>query len=227
MSAIAERRAQVLIAAPQLPTRTGLRLALEQEAELLEATDGPSAVATARLALPDVCVIDLEAQRQRLRTVNELHTRVPSSAVIVLTDRLDEDEFMAVVRAGASGYLPQNVDPARLPHVVRSVMRGEPAFPRRFIRRLVDEIRGRSDRYGLQVGGRTVALTTREWEAVELLRLGYSTREIADRLGISQVTARRHVGAVAAKVGVRTRAELLDVLKALDAPPDRRAMNGS
>jgi DNA-binding NarL/FixJ family response regulator len=219
LNAVAVRRAQVLIAAPQLPTRTGLRLALERDAELLEATDGPSAVATARLARPDVCVIDLEAQRQRLRTVNELHTRVPSAAVIVLTDRLDEDEFMAVVRAGASGYLPHNVDPARLPYVVRSVMNGEPAFPRRFVRRLVDEIRGRSDRYGLLVNGRTVALTAREWEAIELLRLGYSTREIAERLGISQVTARRHVGAVAAKVGAQSRRELLDVLDAVDAVP--------
>jgi len=213
MTAVAvERRAQVLIAAAPLPTRTGLRLALEHDADLVEVEDGPSAVATARLSRPDVCVVDLEAQRQRLRTVNELHVRVPSAAVIVLTDRLDEDEFMAVVRAGAAGYLPQTVDPARLPFVVRSVMRGETAFPRRFIRRLIDELRGRNDRYTLTVDGRPVTLTAREWDVVELLRLGYSTREISDRLGISQVTARRHVGAVEGKVGARTRPELLEVL---------------
>src|SRR3954468_1514123 len=213
MTAVAvERRAQVLIAAAPLPTRTGLRLALEHDADLVEVEDGPSAVATARLSRPDVCVVDLEAQRQRLRTVNELHVRVPSAAVIVLTDRLDEDEFMAVVRAGAAGYLPQTVDPARLPFVVRSVMRGETAFPRRFIRRLIDELRGRNDRYTLTVDGRPVALTAREWDGVELLRLGYSTREISDRLGISQVPPRRHVGAVEGKVGARTRPELLKVL---------------
>src|SRR4051795_1717921 len=174
MTAVAvERRAQVLIAAAPLPTRTGLRLALEHDADLVEVEDGPSAVATARLSRPDVCVVDLEAQRQRLRTVNELHVRVPSAAVIVLTDRLDEDEFMAVVRAGAAGYLPQTVDPARLPFVVQSVMRGETAFPRRFIRRLIDELRGRGSRYTVVVGGGvTATLTAREWEVVELLRLG-------------------------------------------------------
>jgi DNA-binding NarL/FixJ family response regulator len=203
---------KVLIAAEAVPTRAGLRLALEREADLVEAGDGPSAVETARAANPDVCVIDLEAQRQRLRTVNELHAQVPEAAVIVLTDRPDEDEFMAVVRAGAAGYLPQSVDPSRLPFVVKSVMRGETAFPRHYVRRLIDELRGRSDRYSLAVDGRSVTLTAREWEVVELFRLGYTTREIAERLGISQITARRHLGAVEAKVGARTRAELLDVL---------------
>jgi DNA-binding NarL/FixJ family response regulator len=203
---------KVLIAAEALPTRTGLRLALERDVDCLEADDGPSAVAAARAARPDVCVIDLEAQRQRLRTVNELQAGVPGAAIIVLTDRLDEDEFMAVVRAGAAGYLPQSVDPARLPAVVESVMRGETAFPRRFARRLIDELRGRGDRYTLSVGGRSVALTAREWEVAELFRIGYSTREIAERLGISQITARRHLGSIEAKVGARTRAELLKVL---------------
>jgi DNA-binding NarL/FixJ family response regulator len=208
---------KVLIAAEALPTRTGLRLALERDVDCVEAGDGPSAVAAARAAQPDVCVIDLEAQRQRLRTVNELQAGVPDAAIIVLTDRLDEDEFMAVVRAGAVGYVSANLDPARLPAVVQSVMRGETAFPRRFVRRLIDELRGRGDRYSLSVGGRSVTLTGREWEVVELFRLGYSTREIAERLGISQITTRRHLGAVEAKVGARTREELLDVLL-----PERR-----
>ena len=203
---------KVLIAAEALPTRTGLRLALERDVDCVEADDGPSAVAAAGAARPDVCVIDLEARRQRLRTVSELQAQVPEAAVIVLTDRLDEDEFMAVVRAGAAGYLPQSVDPSRLPAVVQSVMRGETAFPRRFVRRLIDELRGRTDRYSLSVEGRAVTLTGREWEVVELFRLGYSTREIAERLGISQITTRRHLGAIEAKVGVHTRAELLDVV---------------
>jgi len=209
---------KVLIAAEALPTRTGLRLALERDVDCVEAGDGPSAVAAARETRPDVCVIDLEAGRQRLRTVNELQAGVPDAAIIVLTDRLDEDEFMAVVRAGAAGYLPQNVDPARLPAVVQSVMRGETAFPRRFVRRLIDELRGRGDRHSLSLEGRSVTLTGREWEVVELFRLGYTTREIAERLGISQITARRHLGAIEGKVGARTRAELLDILL-----PERRS----
>ena len=213
MSALQDdRRPRVLIAADALPTRTGLRLALEQEADCVEVPDGPAAVDAARLDPPDVCIMDLEADRHRLRPVKELHHHVPAAAVIVITPRLDEDEFMAVVRAGASGYLSQHVDPARLPYVIRSVMRGETAFPRRFVRRLIEELRGRTGRYEFAVGGTTAVLTAREWQVIELLRAGHSTKAIAERLGMSPVTARRHVASVEGKVGARTRAELLDAL---------------
>ena len=215
-AAAAERRAQVLIAAPTPPTRAGLRLALEGEADVYEVEDGPAAVARAQEAPPDVAVIDLETHRQRLRTVTELQASAPHAAIVVIADRLEEDEFIAIVRAGATGYLPQSVDPSRLPHILASVMRGETAFPRRFVRRLLDELRGRSNRYSLTVGGRVAVLTAREWDVVELLRVGYSTREIAAKLGISQVTSRRHLSAVEHKLGVASRAELVEILLRLE-----------
>ena len=87
---------------------------------------------------------------------------------------------MAVVRAGASGYLPQSLDPSRLPFVVRGVMRGEAAIPRRFVARLIDEVRRGERRRNLSIPGRRpVELTGREWEVVELLRQGLPTREMA------------------------------------------------
>jgi DNA-binding NarL/FixJ family response regulator len=206
-------RAHVLIAADRLPTRIGLRLALEAEAECTEADDADSAVAAAVRDHPDVCVLDLEATGQGLRTLNEIVSRVPSSAVIVLTDRIDEDEFLAVVRAGASGYLSQGIDPSRLPFVVRGVMRGEPAVPRQFVSRLIDELRGRERRRHLTLPDqRRVELTAREWQVVELLQQRLPTAEIATELGISQVTVRRHLSAVATKLGVSSRSEVLDLL---------------
>jgi DNA-binding NarL/FixJ family response regulator len=206
-------RTQVLIAADRLPTRIGLRLALEADAECTEADDADSAVAAAVRDHPDVCVLDLETPGHGLRTVNEIISRVPSAAVIMLTDRIDEDEFLAVVRAGGSGYLPQGIDPARLPFVVRGVMRGEPAVPRQFVSRLIDELRGRERRRNLMLPDqRRVELTSREWEVVELLRQHLPTNEIAADLGISPVTVRRHLSAVAHKVGASSRGELLRLL---------------
>ena len=136
----------MLIAAERLPTRVGLRLALEPEARCTEAADADSAVEAAVRDRPDVCLLGLDPSGQNLRVVNEIVTRVPSAAVILLTDTLDEEEFMAAVRAGASGYLTQNLDPARLPFVVQGAMRGEPAVPRRFVSRLLDELRTRERR---------------------------------------------------------------------------------
>jgi DNA-binding NarL/FixJ family response regulator len=212
-TAASSGRAQVLIAADRLPTRVGLRLALESEADCTEVSDADSAVDAAERDRPDVCVLDLAAASQRLRAATEIAAKSPSSAVIVITALLDETEFMALVRAGAAGYLPETVDPARLPHVVRDVMRGETAVPRRFVSRLVAELRGRDRRRNVILPeARRVVLTGREWEVVELLQRRLDTRTIAGTLGISQVTVRRHLSAVEQKLGVSTRRELLELL---------------
>jgi DNA-binding NarL/FixJ family response regulator len=208
-------RAHVLIAAERLPTRVGLRLALEPEARCTEAADAQSAVDAAVRERPDVCLLGLDAAGQGLRVANEIASRVPSAAVILLTSRLDEEEFMAAVRAGASGYLTHSLDPARLPHVVRGALRGEPAVPRRFVSRLLDELRNRERRRSVALAGKgRVALTAREWEVVELLLRSATTMEIAKELGVAPVTVRRHLGSVERKLGVTTRAEVVELLTA-------------
>ena len=215
MSDNATKRTHVLIAAERLPTRVGLRLALEPEARCTEVADAESAVDAAVRDHPDVCLLGLDPSGQSLRVMNEIVSRVPSAAVILLTSKLDEEEFMAAVRAGASGYLTDSLDPARLPHVVRGALNGEPAVPRRFVSRLLDELRTRDRRRSVVLEGKgRVALTTREWEVVELLLRPASTSEIAEELGVAPVTVRRHVGSVERKLGVSTRAEVVALLAA-------------
>lgn len=214
-AAVPTKRTHVLIAAERLPTRVGLRLALEPEARCTEAADAESAVDAAVRDHPDVCLLGLDPSSQSLKLVNEIASRVPSAAVILLTSKLDEEEFMAAVRAGASGYLTSSLDPARLPHVVRGALRGEPAVPRRFVSRLLEELRTREHRRSVVLSGKgRVALTTREWEVVELLLRAASTSEIADELGVAPVTVRRHLGSVERKLGVSTRAEVVELLTA-------------
>src|SRR6476469_8399263 len=106
----ATRQAHVLIAAERLPTRVGLRLALEPEARCTEAADAEAAVDAAVRYRPDVCLLGLDGKGQGLRVTSEIMSRVPSAVVILLTNRLDEDEFMAAVGAGASGYRTDSVD---------------------------------------------------------------------------------------------------------------------
>lgn len=209
------KRAHVLIAAERLPTRVGLRLALEPEARCTEAADAESAVDAAVRDRPDVCLLGLDPSGESLRVVNEIVSRVPSAAVILLTSKLDEEEFMAAVRAGASGYLMQSLDPERLPHVVRGALRGEPAVPRKFVSRLIDELRTRERRRSVVLAGKgRVALTAREWEVVELLLRSATTADIARELGVAAVTVRRHVGSVERKLGVSTRAQVVALFRA-------------
>jgi DNA-binding NarL/FixJ family response regulator len=211
------QRTHVLIAAERLPTRVGLRLALEPEARCTEAADAESAVTAAVRDRPDVCLLGLDRSGQSLRVVNEIVSRVPSAAVILLTNHPDEEEFMAAVRAGASGYLAQSLDPTRLPHVVRGALRGEPAVPRRFVSRLLEELRSRERRRSVVLADKgRVTLTAREWEVVEMLLRASSTSEIATELGVAPVTVRRHLGSVERKLGVSTRAEVIELLSAED-----------
>lgn len=214
MNAVAPaERTHVLIAAERLPTRVGLRLALEPEARCTEAADAESAVDAAIRDRPDVCLLGLDAAGQGLRAANEIASRVPTAAVILLTNRLNEEEFMAAVRAGASGYLANSLDPSRLLPVVQSALRGEPAVPRKFVSRLLDELRTRERRRSVVIEGRgRVALTAREWDVVELLLRSASTSEIAAELGVAPVTVRRHLGSVEQKLGVSTRAEVVELL---------------
>jgi DNA-binding NarL/FixJ family response regulator len=209
------RRAHVLIAAERLPTRVGLRLALESEARVSEVADAQSAVDAAVRERPDVCLLGLDASAQGLRVASEITARVPSAVVILLSNRPDEEEFMAAVRAGASGYLTQSLDPARLPFVVQGALRGEPAVPRRFVSRLLEELRTRERRRSVEVAGKgRVSLTAREWEVVELLLRAATTSEIAEELGVAPVTVRRHLGSVERKLGVTTRAQVVELLTA-------------
>jgi DNA-binding NarL/FixJ family response regulator len=213
---------RALVAADPAATRAGLRLALEPDVLVTEVTDPESAVAVAVRDQPDVCLLDRRASGRDLRTVTEIVSRVPFTTVIVLADNANEEEFITAIRAGASGYLPLSVDPARLLPVVRGVLSGEPAVPRRFVRWLLDEVRGRERRRLLLAGEHSVRLTAREWEVLELFRLQLKTKQIAERLGISQVTVRRHLSSVEQKLGVSSRA---DVRKLLDGT-EEHAVNG-
>ncbi|HZC74846.1 MAG TPA: helix-turn-helix transcriptional regulator, partial [Gaiellaceae bacterium] len=101
------------------------------------------------------------------------------------------------------------------PYVVQGAMRGEPAVPRRFVSRLLDELRTRERRRSVVLAGKgRVAFTAREWEVVELLLRAASTSDIATQLGVAPVTVRRHVGSVERKLGVSTRAEVVALLAA-------------
>jgi DNA-binding NarL/FixJ family response regulator len=79
---------------------------------------------------------------------------------------------------------------------------------------LIEQYRTRPARRQLPLSHRRgVDLTSREWEVLDCMREGLSTREIADRLMISEVTVRRHIGSVLKKLQVSSRAEALRLLE--------------
>jgi DNA-binding NarL/FixJ family response regulator len=203
----------VLVVGENASTRAGVRLALEPTADCYEARTMVEASAVAAVTFPTVCMVSAEG-KNAMEIVSELAAIVPYAQIVVLTSEVREDQLMAAVRAGAVGYLSDDVDPGRLPFVVRGVMRGEAAIPRVLVTRLVNELRDRRQRRLLLLASRrAVDLTAREWEVLEQLRRHASTKEIAHTLSISEVTVRRHIGTLLNKLGVSDRKAAVALVK--------------
>jgi DNA-binding NarL/FixJ family response regulator len=199
---------RVLIADDHPPTRAGVRAALERGGFVVcaEAPDGKTAVQAARTERPDVCLLDIHMPGDGIRAAEVIARELPETAVVMLTvSRTDSDLFDAL-RVGACGYLLKDIDPARLPLALHGVLEGEAALPRRLVSLLIEEFRERRRRRRILLGGRrSVELTDREWEVLELMRQGLSTEEIGTRLFISPVTVRTHVSAILRKLQVPNR----------------------
>ena len=207
---------RVLVAGHDSATINGIRMALEDEGIVLcgrVATCAELVEAVGRLE-PDVCLVDVDIPGGGLVAAAEMRAWRSSVAVIMLASDLNEEEFLKAMAVGAIGYLPKSISAKRLPAVIRAVLLGEPAIPRPLVAVLMNRLRGDGAKRHLVVAdGRGVDLTSREWEVLDCMREGFSTREIAAKLLIADVTVRRHIGAVLKKLQVQSRREALELLR--------------
>ena len=210
------RGLSVLLGANSAATIAGMRLALEADAIGVcgEATSVKELIDAVERSRPDACLVDIALAGGGLHAAAEIGGRRPRIPVVLLAAEPDDVQFLDAMRAGAAGYVPQAIPPDRLPNLVRAVVRGEAAIPRSLVMPLIDEYRQRPARRQLQTSTGTGAdLTSREWEVLDFVRAGLSTREIAGRLLISEVTVRRHISGVLKKLNVESRDAALKLLQ--------------
>jgi DNA-binding NarL/FixJ family response regulator len=205
----------VLIADDHAPLRAGVSETLLQAGfDVVAAVGtGPEAVDAALRERPAVALLDVHMPGGGVRAATEISAQLPETAIVMLTVSDDEVDLFAALRAGASGYLLKDMDPARLPAALTSVLDGEAALPGKLVSRLVEEVRTPGRTRVRLPRGREVDLTPREAEVVELLRVGKSSGEIAYQLGISDVTVRRHVSEIVKKLQVENRAVAVRLLR--------------
>jgi two-component system NarL family response regulator len=203
----------VVLADDHAAVRAGVRLALELGGfkVVAEATTADDAVAAALRDRPSLCLLDIYMPGGGIAAAERIAASLPDTAIVMLTVSSSEQDLFAALRAGASGYLLKTTDPERLPLELHGVLRGDAALPRALTTRLIEEFRRRGRLRRLPLAGR-IELTDREVDVLELLRQGHSTMVIAQRLGISVVTVRRHISAMMAKFNVRSRDAMLEAL---------------
>jgi DNA-binding NarL/FixJ family response regulator len=130
---------RILLAHGDASARARLRGELEQAGLLVcaETATDSEALEVAVHEHPDVSVLDAAAGGDVIALAAEIKEALPSSKVVLLNAVADEKSVLEAARAGADGYLPESVDLARLPDVIRAVVAGEAAYPRSLLARVL------------------------------------------------------------------------------------------
>ena len=203
---------RVLIADDHALVRAGFRVLIDSAPDLEvvgEAADGRQAVDLARSENADVVLMDIRMPEMGgLAATRELVSGPEGPRVIILTT-FDIDEYVfEALRAGASGFLLKDTEPAELLQAVRVVASGDALLAPSVTRLLIEEFATRPDPH--RTPPEVLAcLTEREREVLGLVARGLSNHEIATELVISPATAKTHVSRVMMKLGARDRAQLV------------------
>ena len=207
------RAARVLLADDHVPTRDDIRRALEADSRFVvcaEAGDSPAAIEAAVRESPDVCVLDVRMPGSGVAAAWEISSRLPQAKIVMLTVSRDDTDLFASLRAGASGYLLKDMEPAQLADALGDVLNGEAALPPALMARVIVEFRDRGPRRrAVLARDGYETLTSREWQVLDLLRDGLTTAAIARKLVVSPVTVRSHVASILRKVRAPSREALL------------------
>ena len=185
------------------------------------AADGNQAVARFPAARPQVVVLDLQIPGPNGVEVTETVLRHdPSARVLILSASGEQEDVLAAVKAGATGYLVKSASREQLIEAVRRTAAGDPVFTPGLAglvlgeyRRLSDPVADDPDR---------PQLTERETEVLRMVATGMSYKQIAERLVLSHRTVQNHVQNTLRKLQLHNRVELTQwaIEQGLDDPDD-------
>ncbi|WP_433249722.1 response regulator [Streptosporangium sp. CA-135522] len=197
---------RVLIADDHPIVRQGLRTFLDLQDDLDvvgEAADGAEAVALVASLDPDVLLLDLKMPvLDGLGTLIRLGEHGLAPRVLVLTSVSDREDVAPAMRAGASGFLYKDVDPAALVQAIRAVHGGQVLLAPEAAEAMLSAPASTP-----AVARHAVPLTDREREVLTLIASGRSNREIARELAVAEKTVKTHVSNVLMKLGVQDRTQ--------------------
>ncbi len=200
-----EQNIRVLLADDHAVVRAGIRQFLEQDPQIevvAEAGDGLQAQNLVAELVPDVAVLDIQMPGasgiEVARWVRRHHRQV---GILILTAYDDDPYVMAVLQAGANGYVLKTASPADILRAVHDVYEGrsalDPSVAGKVLRRIARE----------DAQSRVQPLTPREMEVLRLVARGYTNKAIALQLHISDRTVQGHLAHIFDKLEAASRTE--------------------
>jgi DNA-binding NarL/FixJ family response regulator len=189
-----------------------------------EASSGAEAIRLAGALRPDVVLMDIYMpDGDGLQATQEIRTRYPNIAIVMLTSSEDDAHLYEAVRLGAAGYLLKSLDADELFDLLKGVMRGEAAMTRSMAARLLKRMASRTPD-----DDRTEAsLTEREVDVLRLVAHGASNPKIAEELCITVNTVKSHIKNILFKLQLenRTQVAAYAIQAGLISPKDERNPN--
>jgi DNA-binding NarL/FixJ family response regulator len=159
---------------------------------------------------PPVLLLDLALLRNgRIRSIGALQRLSLATKIIVFSHNPNDTEAISVLKLGAKGYCPRDLEPGVLKKVVSLVQKGEIWAGRKLIPQLIEELTSRADRRQRSappdVDDWFDVLTYRQRQIVGLISRGARNKEIASRIQMSEKTVKAHLTSIFRKLGVSNR----------------------
>ena len=193
---------------------SGVQAELAERVQVVgTATEVNEAIGAIRDARPDVVLVDVHLPGGGGKAIIESVLRThPDTRFLALSVSDAAEDVIAVIRAGARGYVTKSIGPDELADAVRRVHEGDAVFSPRLAGFVLDAFAGEPMQAPAAGGDRDDPeldkLTARERDVLRLIARGYTYKEIARRLEISVKTVETHVSAVLRKLQLSTRHEL-------------------
>ena len=193
--------------------RAGVRSELDGLVDVVgDAATVAEAVQMIRAQTPDVVLLDVHMpDGGGLEVLRQIGSEVPATQFLALSVSDAAEDVIAVIRAGARGYVTKTISGADLADAVRRVHGGDAVFSPRLAGFVLDAFAGAGAGPAAPAAADEAdldQLTPREREVLQHIARGYMYKEIAQRLGISAKTVEAHVSAVLRKLQLSSRHEL-------------------
>jgi len=196
---------RVLLADDHAIVRAGIRQFLEHAGDIqvvAEADDGEMAKELIQQKQPDVAVLDIQMPKSSgIEVTRWVRSNFPRVGVLVLTAFDDDPYVMAVLQAGANGYVLKTASPVDLIKAVRDVNDGKSVLDPSVTQKLLSQLSRPKDISSVE------ALTSREMEVLELVAKGFTNKAIGVQLGISDRTVQGHLAHIFGKLQAGSRTE--------------------